>query len=119
MDKPDHTSIFEALDTLLQREKRALLEGAFEDLVPIGDEKTRLLKALETIAPEERAPLETLHEAVGRNQTLLESALAGIQDVADRMILLRQVRDTLQTYDAQGQKNQIYLSTPGKLEKRA
>ncbi|MBR9841785.1 MAG: hypothetical protein GYB25_01375 [Rhodobacteraceae bacterium] len=119
MDKQDHTSIFEALDMLLQREKRALLEGAFEDLIEIGTEKTRLLEALEAISPAERAPLKALHEAAGRNQTLLESALAGIRDVAARMTLLRQVRDSLQTYDAHGQKNEVYLATPGKLEKRA
>lgn len=119
MDKPNHSTIFEALDALLQREKRALLEGAFDDLVEIGEEKTRLLDALETISPIERAPLETLQEAAGRNQSLLESALAGIRDVAERMTLLRQVRDSLQTYDAYGHKSDVYLATSGKLEKRA
>lgn len=119
MDRNQQTEIFEALDALLKREKRALLQGAFEDLADIGAAKTCLLEELEKLQPHERAPLEGLQEAVSNNQTLIENALAGIRDVAARMALLRQVRETLQTYDARGKKNEVYLPVSGKLEKRA
>ncbi|MCW8842990.1 MAG: flagellar biosynthesis protein FlgN [Rhodobacteraceae bacterium] len=117
-DKP-HAALFAALDKLLAREKHALLEGAFDKLLEIGAEKTRLLEALEALPPAERAPLKNLQAAAAQNQTLLESALAGIRDVSDRMALIRRLRTSLQTYDAQGKKNDVCLDSPSKLEKRA
>ncbi|WP_243611669.1 hypothetical protein [Shimia aestuarii] len=119
MPKQNHSALFASLDALLSAEKRALLEGDIGALAEIGAEKARLLDALEHLAPEDRAPLQALQVAAGRNQVLMESALAGIQDVAERMSLLRQVRDSLQTYDAKGQKSDVYLASPGRLEKRA
>ena len=119
MDKISPSSLFAALDSLLQHEKHALLHGNFADLADIHEEKARLLNALEMLSPEEQAPLQNLHQAVTRNQSLLENALSGIRDVAERMATLRHVQHTLQTYDAQGQKSDIYLANPRKLEKRA
>ncbi len=119
MDDQRQSELFAALDALLTREKSALLDGDFEVLAEIGEEKARLLTALETLSPSDPAPLQALHEAAGRNQVLMESALSGIKDIANRMALLRRVRDSLQTYDAQGQKSDVYLAGPARLEKRA
>ncbi len=119
MDKQIQSDLFASLETLLIEEKRALLAGSFENLAEIGEEKARLLDALDALDTDDPAALQALQNAASRNQVLLQSALAGIRDVADRMALLRRVRNSLQTYDAQGHKSEVYRTGAGKLEKRA
>ena len=119
MYKNNRTDLFASLDTLLEREKQALLTGVFDDLPEICREKTRLLEALEGLPPEERTSLDQLQRAANRNQELLGSALAGIRDVAKRMAQLRKVRDTLDTYDANGKKSSLHIAKTTTLAKRA
>ena len=119
MHKNNCTDLFASLDTLLEREKQALLMGVFDNLPEICREKTRLLEVLEELPPEERTSLNQLQRAANRNQELLRSALAGIRDVAERVAQLRRVRDTLDTYDANGRMSSLHVTKTDKLAKRA
>jgi flagellar biosynthesis/type III secretory pathway chaperone len=119
MDEQTRDDLFSSLEALLIEERRALLAGSFENLAAIGEEKARLLDALDALDPDDAEPLQALQNAISRNQVLLQSALSGIRDVAERMALLRRVRESLQTYDAQGHKSEVYRAGAGKLEKRA
>ena len=119
MLKNSHSSLFTSLDALLAWEKKALLTGDFDELPAICQQKSHLLETLEGLPPEDRAALDQLHQAAHRNQELLESALAGIREVARRMAQLRKVRDSLDTYDANGNKSSLHIAKTDKLAKRA
>lgn len=91
MNAPETHALFEKLEILLDQEKQALANGALEDIKLILDQKS----------------------------DLLDSALRGVRQVADRMATLRRVRTTLETYNSNGEKSDLSITTTRKLEKRA
>lgn len=111
--------LFEKLETLLDQEKQALANGALGDIKLILDQKSGLLEQLEALDDTSRPDLAGLYEKVSANQRLLDSALRGVRQVADRMATLRRVRTTLETYNSNGEKSDLSISTTRKLEKRA
>jgi hypothetical protein len=119
MNAPDTHALFEKLEILLDREKQALANGALEDIKLILDQKSDLLDQLEALDDTSRPDLTGLYEKVTLNQRLLDSALRGVRQVADRMATLRRVRTTLETYNSNGEKSDLSITTTRKLEKRA
>src|SRR6056297_3513111 len=93
----DMQGLIDRLDDLLESERSSLLSGNLE-----------------------RGPeLESVHRKLMRNQELLDGALDGIRKVAARMAAMRQVRQSLETYDQRGKRQTIDGAVVRKIEKRA
>lgn len=112
-------AILTNLDDLLDRERRALLDGDLDGISRSLREKERLIDALNAAGLTDQDDLVGIQEKVLRNQVLLDGALDGIRAVADRMSALRRIRDTLETYDQTGRKTAIDSLRAGQVEKRA
>jgi hypothetical protein len=106
----------DALEDLLDRERNALMAGDIEGLSRMFDEKERLLKALDG-TPEN--DLQAIKAKADRNQELLNSALDGIRTVSRRLETLREVRETLNTYDQGGKRRAIQGLSRSRIERRA
>ncbi len=111
--------LFEALDALLEEERAALLKGELEEVGQLYERKEALIEELSQIEAFEAQELYDLQGKMKRNQELLDSALEGIRTVAGRLAALRRVRSKLDTYDANGTKQSIDMTTENALEKRA
>lgn len=107
------------IDRLLEEERLALSEGRLNDLVELISQKQALIDALTATPLAQDAPLKELQSKAARNQAMLDSALRGIKSVSARLSTLRKVRESLDSYDAQGQRRTINTPSQGKLEKRA
>ena len=106
MDKPH------PLSTLLERERTAILKGAFDDLTSLAPEKERLLLAL----PEQElgmTQLRRISAAVSRNQTLLAAAIDGVRSVGDRLEVLRRAREGFDSYDQSGGRTRVGTAKSG------
>lgn len=110
---------FEKLEGLLEQERHFLLEGDLEGLAALLPAKEQLVEMLLGDADMNRQKIAPLEGKLQRNQLLLDGALDGIRAVATRLAALRQVRMTLDTYDAQGRKQRVVTPVPSKVEKRA
>ena len=115
----DFQATIDALDDLLDAERAALLRGSLEDVSRLHLRKESLIDTLNRLDVQDRMRLESLHEKVGRNQALLDSALDGVRSVARRLAAIRRVRQSLDTYDSSGQKRSVDVRGPGSVEKRA
>jgi flagellar biosynthesis/type III secretory pathway chaperone len=117
----DETShgLIEALDQLLDRERKALLSGDLEQIGHLMPAKEDLVHRLNDLNTHQGEHLALVHEKVTRNQALLGSALDGIRAVANRMADLRKVRAGLEVYDRTGHKTNFSTSTLPSVEKRA
>lgn len=113
------TDLFGALDSLLERERAALIQGHLTDLPELLSEKETLLDQIAGLEGAERHRIESLQGKALRNQSLLDSALLGIRNVASRFATLRRIRKTLETYDEFGQKTALPTAPESKVEKRA
>jgi hypothetical protein len=113
------TELIAALDELLDLERAALVDGELERLGALLPEKEKLIERVNKLDSIERQALAGVQIKVTRNQSLLNSAMEGIQAVASRMAELRRVRKGLETYDESGRKMQHSTQLSKKLEKRA
>ena len=111
--------VIDALDDLLDAERKALLAGELDKIGRLHDRKARLVEQLSLLELEDQNQLDSISTKIDRNQMLLSSALDGIRSVARRLAAVRHVRETLETYDADGRKNTIKTKTEQSLEKRA
>ncbi|MBK0325727.1 flagellar biosynthesis protein FlgN [Rhodobacteraceae bacterium F11138] len=111
--------LINALDSLLDREKHALLKGDVEQVGKLLHTKEQLIDQINILQTAEQLQLAAVQEKVTRNQALLNSALDGIRAVADRMADLRKVRGGLETYDQRGQKQKFGTQSFSSVEKRA
>lgn len=119
MTKSDETPEIEQLDALLEQERKALLAGDLQEIALLYDQKERLIEALNASEHRDLANLMQLDGKVRRNQLLLNGALEGIRTVTQRMAALQQVRQSLETYDRDGQKQRIDVRSDHSVEKRA
>ena len=116
----EHTeSDIDALEDLLDAERSALLLGKLDDVSRLHTQKERLIGTLSVNAEKNEAKFEGLTSKIKRNQALLNSALDGIRSVSRRLSAIKQVRHSLETYDALGRKLTVDIRTEGKLEKRS
>ena len=92
---------------LLDAERAAILEGAFDTLAAQAQHKEDLFDAVASEARPDQSHLRLLGARVSRNQELLQAAMAGVRDVQARMAALNAAHSTLNTYDRSGQHSQI------------
>jgi len=111
--------IIDALDELLETERKHLLDGNLEALGDLLVEKEELIDAMNDMNPPVTEALSGIQLKVVRNQALLSSALEGIRAVAERVASLRQVRKSLETYDQSGRKQTYETKAKTSVEKRA
>lgn len=119
MDDDATRATLTALDALLEAEREALLQGDLEALADLLPEKEAHIAALNASEQRQLSELKQLDVKVRRNQLLLNGALEGIREVAQRMAELRKVRGSLETYDSTGEKRSFQINRRGALEKRA
>lgn len=111
--------ILQSLGELLDRERSYLLAGQIEELGDLLEKKEILLDAF---AKQNVTSAPIYAEIQGRmksNQSLLESAMAGIRSVELRIKELRDIRSGLDTYDRSGQRRRHPRSENNDFEKRA
>jgi hypothetical protein len=118
MAKDDGKDLIDALNDLLDRERRALLAGDLEGLGRLLPQKEAMLHRLSQEAVGD-APFDGLRRRLRRNQVLLDGALEGIRSVADRMAGLRRARGSIDTYDRAGRKHSIKSPERPSVERRA
>ncbi|MFP4327168.1 MAG: flagellar biosynthesis protein FlgN [Paracoccaceae bacterium] len=111
--------LIDPLEALIDEERIALLNGDLDGLNRLLDRKERLIAAVAAADLPDPGPIRRIKAKLARNQALLESAMAGIRSVHDRLRLLREARESLRTYDRSGQE-QRYETTPERqVERRA
>lgn len=108
----------ETLDSLLEAEHDALLQGDLERVAQLLEEKETLVGGLAEM-PEPDESLIPLQPKIRRNNELFDHALAGVRAVVGRLDALQSMRKNLDTYDAKGQRLSIGGSPEKRLEKRA
>lgn len=111
--------ILRELDTLLDVERQALLDGEFDTLAGIVEKKEDLIEALNASELDQPEGLAPVNDKVVRNQALLEQALQGIRSVAKKLGEIRQAKKAFDIYDRLGQKNRIEAEADASVEKRA
>ncbi len=111
--------LIDELDSILEEERDALIQGQLEKLESLLARKDVLISELNAHDALDRESLIGVHEKVSRNQVLLDSAMQGIRTVAARMQELRKVRKGLDVYDKAGRKSSYSTRASLKLEKRA
>ncbi|MCZ4352911.1 flagellar export chaperone FlgN [Roseovarius aestuarii] len=112
-------TLINRLDSLLEDERRALLDGDLQTIAGLLERKDALIDALNAAEPEVDTDMAALKGKVDRNQALLDGALQGIRKVAGRMAAWRKIRRTLETYDETGRKKSITGEVDHQIEKRA
>ncbi len=100
------------LETLLHREREALLNGRFDILEELAACKERLAGRLAQQQPTDRGVLMRLHEGMMHNRMLLEAAASGIRTVTRRLARKEAQRSDLKTYDAHGKRHPSAPSLP-------
>ena len=121
---PEHANLtdqpnIEALNSLLDEERAALLEGNLERIAEMFPQKEALIEDLSQKPPADVAAVQALGGKVRRNQLLLDGALEGIQAAMLRMTALREIRAGLETYGPNGKKHRIATDNFSSVEKRA
>lgn len=106
------------LKSLLEAERKALLEGDFDRLADLLTEKQGLADDLEN-APLRAEEVAPIRDGLRRNQELFDQALAGLRNVAARIGDLNRVRKATDTYDAKGRRQTIDAPASKRLERRA
>ena len=109
--------ILDALDSLLELERQALLEARLDRLAPLLAEKERLIDRLSLL--DAATDLSRLRGKAERNQHLMDNAMRGIRSVATRLGTLRRLRRSLETYDKAGRRTTIVTQGGSQVEKRA
>lgn len=118
-ERPAIAQTLLALETILDRERAALLDGDLAALAPLMEEKAALLDKLPESDPVTPQRLQPLQVKLHRNQELFDQALAGIRIVAGRLDAMREVRKSMNIYDAHGKRETIDGTEKSTLEKRA
>lgn len=119
MTQQSAQDLIDELDTLLDRERQALVDGDLDLLGRMLAQKQDLIDNINALEPLGQDRLTGVHTKVTRNQELLNSAMEGIRAVANRMADLRRVRQGLETYDQDGRKTRFETQNRPSVEKRA
>jgi hypothetical protein len=109
--------VADRFEDLLEKERRAILEGNLDFLERAVAEKERLARALGA-AGVDVSRLRRLREKLQRNRLLLEAAGRGIRAAAQRLAGLHGPAPELSTYDSSGRRR-AFEAPSGKLESRA
>ncbi len=117
-DGRDRTAI-RSLEAILQKEREVLLRGDLDRLGDLADKKTELIHNLNAQAGHKPQDLQSIRSDLMRNRALLNNAMAGIRDVADRLQALQKARAGLDVYDMDGALKHVGTQDKRRLEKRA
>ena len=101
---------------LLQAERAALRTGEFEVLDALLASKTALFARLAQ-SDASHAELAQIKTRLAENQSLLAAAIRGVEAARERLAALQHVRETLNTYDQQGQMAQVPTARPSMTKK--
>ncbi|MEQ6249635.1 flagellar biosynthesis protein FlgN [Sulfitobacter sp. HNIBRBA3233] len=110
---------FGELETLLEAEREALLAGDLRRIADLLPRKEALVATVMERGWQDPKPAQELQSRLERNQMLLDGAMEGIRSVAARLKSLQQVREALDTYDADGKKRSVKRLSGGNVERRA
>lgn len=113
-----HNDLVGQLHSLLEDEKRLLLEGELEELDQLGNRKADLFQKVAEDVTDIKA-LKRMQDQLKRNEVLYDQALKGIKAVADRLSEFQRLRSSLDTYDAHGRKTRLGGWDRTKVERRA
>ncbi len=108
--------VFEALEVLLDKERRAILDGDFDVLRRMMAEKERLIAAAQSATPAQS--VARLKQKAERNQNMLKAATQGIRAVSDHLAKAGQADKPLLTYSRSGQR-QAHAARKSSMERRA
>ncbi|MDU8910973.1 flagellar protein FlgN [Aestuariicoccus sp. MJ-SS9] len=108
-----------ALDSILEEERLALLSGELNRISDLMAEKEALIDTLKQSEIGTTEDLDPVQQKLRRNQELFDHALAGVRSVAERLATLRHLRKALDTYTADGQRSTILEMSDHRLERRA
>ncbi|MFZ7091098.1 flagellar protein FlgN [Primorskyibacter sp. 2E233] len=114
----NNTNTLDRLKELIAAERKALLEGDFERIAELMEEKQDLAFGLSETATNEE-DVAPLRDGLRRNQELFDQALAGLRNVANRLGHLNRLRKSLDTYDEKGRRTTLNGPEEKKLEHRA
>ncbi len=114
--KPD--TLGDAVQDLLDREKRALLNGNIDALSRLVAEKTRLMKQMRAHGISGRN-IDIIREKARHNRRLLDAVEVAIRSVGEQLRMGDDQAVTLQTYGVDGTSHRIGRPPQGNLEKRA
>lgn len=117
--RDNEAETIEKLTTLLDQERIAILQGNISKISEILDEKEKLFEIFQNISEPESKNIEDVSKIIHRNQDLLESSMAGIKAVSDRLATIQRVRESLEIYDQNGNRRMFDLTSGSRLEKRA
>ncbi|MFB9148524.1 flagellar protein FlgN [Roseovarius ramblicola] len=117
--RPDPHRIEARLESLLARERAALLSGDLHAVGALAPEKEALAAELGTLGAGALAALRRLGGTARRNQALLDGTLQGIRRAGARLSACRRLRGAMDTYDPQGRKTTIAGPLEHKVERRA
>ncbi|WP_425097692.1 hypothetical protein [Tropicibacter sp. S64] len=106
------------LKILIETERKALMDGDFEKIAELLDEKERFVGELNGREKDETV-LEPLRDGLRRNQELYDHALAGLRNVANRISQANRARKSLETYDENGRRTSLGAPAVRTLERRA
>ena len=102
----DFGNATDAMRDLLDRERKAILDGRFDILERMSSEKERLV-TLMLRGSTDLGILAELREKSERNGELLTAMRDGIRAAQDRVRKLQKGAEPLQTYDSTGQIRSI------------
>lgn len=119
MTRSSPNGLMQEIETLLEQERTALIEGRLDDLVSLIARKEELANVLADAPLGGSEALQHLQGKAARNQAMLDSALRGIKSVSMRLSTIRKVRESLESYDENGRRITIETPRAGSLEKRA
>ena len=109
----------DSLEELLEQERTALINGNLDQIGEYLNRKEELVDQLNSSDIAQPDEMADLQRKVARNQALLDNALEGIRTVARRLSTLRNIRKSLDTYDAHGERKKITAPIVSSVEKRA
>ena len=96
----DLNTAAEALDDLLEQERRMILDGRIEGLTGTNQHKEQLVRRL---ADQTDVPaLNHLRRKVERNQTLLAAAARGLKAARGQLAAIKGEKPPMRTYGADG-----------------
>ena len=102
----DFGNATDGMRDLLERERKAILEGRFDVLERMSSEKERLVSLIKRDQTDLKVMAE-LREKTDRNGELLAAMRDGIRAAQDRVRKLQKGVEPLQTYDSTGQIRSI------------
>ena len=111
------TAAADALEDLLDHERRLILSGQIDGLLRASGEKDRLLARLPG-AGENAEVLNRLRRKADRNQKLLAAAAQGLKSAARRIEAMKTSTTSLRTYGRDGAAADL-TNAPGGFDRQA